>query len=173
MTPSPALAMIDDQTYPVDGRVVHILANDGADLAGIRVLKDELTAAGATAHVVATHKGAIGGARQTDALTVDRSFHTSSPAEADAVIVAARASLSDIPGVLTYVQGAYRHFKTIGAWGDGAGVLAQAGIDADAPGVVVADTAAKRFAQSIVDALGQHRHWERAGVHPTRARGQG
>jgi catalase len=173
VTPSPALAMIDDQTYPVDGRVVHILANDGADLAGIRTLKDELTAAGATAHVVATHKGAISGTRKTDTLTVDRSFHTASPAEADAVIVAARASLSDIPGVLMYVQGAYRHFKTIGAWGDGAGVLTQAGIEAGAPGVVVADTAAKRFAQSVVAALGQHRHWERAGVHPTRARGGG
>ena len=85
-------AMIDGLTYPVDGRVVQILANDGADLAGIRTLKDELVAAGATAHVVAPRKGAISGSRRTDELTVDRSFHTASPRKPDAVIVAARAS---------------------------------------------------------------------------------
>ncbi len=35
---SPALSMITENTYPPDGRVVHILANDGADLAGIRTV---------------------------------------------------------------------------------------------------------------------------------------
>ena len=39
---SPALAMVTEDTFPVDGRVVHILANDGADLAGIRTLRDSL-----------------------------------------------------------------------------------------------------------------------------------
>ena len=34
---SPALAMVTEDAYPVDGRVVQILANDGCDLAGIRV----------------------------------------------------------------------------------------------------------------------------------------
>src|SRR5688572_14645467 len=36
---SPALAMVTDNVYPVDGRVVQILANDGCDLAGIRLLQ--------------------------------------------------------------------------------------------------------------------------------------
>ena len=58
---SPALAMVTDNVYPVDGRVVQILANDGCDLAGIRALQAALIAAGAVPHVVATHKGAIEG----------------------------------------------------------------------------------------------------------------
>ena len=49
-----------------------------------------LLAAGATPHVVATHKGAIAGRGDGDELTVDRSFHTASSAEADAIVVAAR-----------------------------------------------------------------------------------
>ena len=52
---SPALAMVTENSYPPDGRVVHILANDGCDLAGIRALKEALFAVGATPHVIATH----------------------------------------------------------------------------------------------------------------------
>ena len=61
---SPALAMVTEDTFPVDGRVVHILANDGADLTGIRTLRDSLYDAGAVAHVIATHKGEITGRRK-------------------------------------------------------------------------------------------------------------
>jgi catalase len=163
--------MVTDNSYPPDGRVVHILANDGADLAGIRAVRDALLAAGVTPHVVATHKGAIaGGGRRADELTVDRSFHTSSSAEADAIVVAGGAGLATNPAVVTYVQSAYRHFKPIGAWGDGAELLTAAGVDVEGPGpgVVVADRATKTFARSVVDALSVHRHWDRAGVHPTR-----
>ena len=49
--------MITDQPFPVDGRVVHILANDGADLAGVNALKDAVIAAGAAPHVIATAQG--------------------------------------------------------------------------------------------------------------------
>ncbi|MEY2449450.1 MAG: catalase, partial [Acidimicrobiaceae bacterium] len=109
---SPTLSMVTEDNYPPDGRVVHILANDGADLAGIRTVRDALFAAGVTPHIVATHKGAItGGARRADELIVDRSFHTASSAEADAVIVAGGSGLDGNPAVLTYVQSAYRHFK--------------------------------------------------------------
>jgi catalase len=166
---SPALSMITEDTYPPDGRVVHILANDGADLAGIRAVRDALFAAGVTPHVVATHKGAIaGGGRRADELTVDRSFHTASSAEADAIVVAGGAGLATNPAVVTYVQSAYRHFKPIGAWGDGSELLTAAGVATDGPGVVVAERANKTFARSVVDALSVHRHWDRAGLHPTR-----
>ncbi len=90
--------MITENTYPPDGRVVHILANDGADLAGIRTVRDALFAVGVTPHVVATHKGAIAGKRRGDELTVDRSFHTASSAEADGIIVAGGTGLATTPG---------------------------------------------------------------------------
>ncbi len=125
---------------------------------------------GFTSHVVATHKGAIaGGGRRADELTVDRSFHTSSSAEADALIIASGAGLTGDPAVITHMQSAYRHFKPIAAWGDGSELLTAARITPSDPGVVAADRATKTFARAVVAALSAHRHWERADVHPTRA----
>ena len=166
---SPALAMVTDDRYPIDGRVVHILANDGCDLAGIRTLQTALLAEDAVPHVIATHKGMISsGARGKDQLVVDRSFHTSCSAEADAVVVASGTGLAENPGVLTYVQSAYRHYKPIGAWGDGDQLLLNAGIDTTAPGVAVTAKANRAFAASIIDALAVHRHWARGPEHLTR-----
>jgi catalase len=165
---SPALAMVTANAYPVDGRVVHVLANDGADLAGLRAMQAALLQAGAIVQVVATHKGGIRTGRRGDELLVDRSFHTASSAEADAIIVASGAALANNPAVLTYVQSAYRHYKPIAAWGDATELLTNAGIGLDDPGVVVGDRGNKTFARQVVDSLTVHRHWERADVHPTR-----
>ncbi|MBI5090464.1 MAG: catalase, partial [Actinobacteria bacterium] len=165
---SPALAMVTEDAFPVDGRVVQILANDGADLAGIRALQEAILEAGAVPHVIATHKGAIRGARRGDELTVDRSFHTASSAEGDAIIVANGAKLADNPAVVTFVQSAYRHFKPVAAWGDGDALLAAAGIDPKAGGVAMAPRVTKAFAKQVIADLAVHRHWDRAGTHPTR-----
>jgi catalase len=167
-TLAPSLSMVTDASFPADGRVVHILAHDGADLAGIAELQEALLAAGVTPHVIATHKGAI---RDADGLelTVDRSFHTASSAEADGVVVAGAAGLADDPAVRTYVEAAYRHHKTLAAWGDGSDLLERSGATIGEPGVVIEATAGSAFAAAVVDALGQHRHWERAASHPTRA----
>ena len=165
---SPALSMNTEDLHPVDGRIVHILANDGADLAAIRAVQAAVLRAGAIPQVVATHKGSIRSGRRGDELVVDRSFHTASSAEADAIVVASGAALATNPAVLTYVQSAYRHFKPIAAWGDGAELLQTAGVLSDAPGVSIADKASRAFTKMIFDDLSKHRHWERAGVHPTR-----
>jgi catalase len=164
VSPSPALAMLTGEMYPVDGRVVQILANDGCDLGGIRVLQDALLAAGVTAHVVAPHKGAIAGAgrRRNDELTVDRSFLTARAAEADAVVVAGGSALSEVPAVVAFVQEAFRHYKTIGAWGDGVLLLEAAGIEAQEPGVEISERATKSLARALIQAMGVHRHWDRA-----------
>ena len=165
---APSLAMVTQNAYPVDGRIVQILANDGCDLAGIRVLQTALLAAGAVPHVVATHKGAIAGKRRNDELTVDRSFHTASPVEADAFVIADGAGLADSPAAITWIQSAYRHFKPIAAWGDAQQLLANAGIANDAPGITVAAKSNTALAKAVIAALGAHRVWGRAAVHPTR-----
>ena len=170
-TVSAALSMNADLAYPVDGRVVQVLAADGADLAGVRSVRDILLGAAAMVHVVAPHKGAIAGRtsrRVTDELTVDRSFHTGHPAQSDAVVVAHGAGLATSPAAITWVQTAYRHCKPIAAWGDGVELLTAAGIAIDAPGVIVVDKVTKRFASTLVDALARHRVWARLDPHPTR-----
>jgi catalase len=165
---SPALSMVTENRYAADGRVVHVLATDGADLKGIRALRQSLLDAGVTCHVVAPHKGAItGGGRRSDELTVDRSFHTASSAEADAVVVAGGTTFADDPVVATYLQAAFRHAKPIAAWGDGVEVLERLDMAA-ASGVVTADKMSSAFTKSVVASLGDHRFWDRSGTHPTR-----
>ena len=169
LTTAPSLSMVTANVFPIDARVVQILAADGADLAGIRVLQEALLAVGATTHVIAPHKGAIVGAgRRADELTVDRSYHTASSAEGDAIVVAhGTAAIAD-PAVLTFIQSAYRHCKPVAAWGDGAEVLATAGIPEGAAGVVRSTKATKSFAKDVIASLTVHRHWDRLAPHPTR-----
>ncbi|HSP27031.1 MAG TPA: catalase [Ilumatobacteraceae bacterium] len=170
LSSSPALSMVTENRYPADGRVIQVLAADGADLAGIRTCRDLALSAGAAAHVIAPHKGAISGSgRRADELTVDRSFHTASSAEGDAIVIAHGTAAIIDPVVVTFVQSAYRHCKLVAAWGDGVEVLAAAGIPVDAPGVVVADKATKAFGKDVLAGLAVHRHWERLAPHPTRA----
>jgi catalase len=168
---SPTLSMVTDESFPIDGRVIHILANDGADLAGIDRLRATIVAAGAAPHVVATHKGAIAGRSDGDGpreLTVDRSFHTASSVEADAVVVADGAGLADDPIARSYIESAYRHHKTLGAWGDGVELLNRGGASAGEEGVVTADESTDAFASVVIAELAKHRHWERVATHPTR-----
>jgi catalase len=101
-------------------------------------------------------------------MTVDRSFHTASSAEADAVVVAAGARLADDPAAITYVQSAFRHHKTVGAWGDGGDLLERAGAGIGEPGVVTAESSTPAYADEFVAELSKHRHWERVPTHPTR-----
>jgi catalase len=163
---SPALRMVKEVAFPADARVVQILAADGCDLASVRSLKNELLAAGLAVHVVAPHKGAItGSGRKADELTVDRSFLTACSAEADAIIVAdGTTPLAAIPKVVTYVQEAYRHHKTVAAIGDGVSVLEVAGIPTGEAGVLVAPKMNRAFPKSFLALLGLHRHWERGAM---------
>lgn len=55
----------------------------------------------------------------------------------------------------------FRHHKAVAAWREGADVLAQAGVAADAPGVVVEEKADPTFAKAGIGAVGWHRHWDR------------
>ncbi|MFN8023220.1 MAG: catalase [Acidimicrobiales bacterium] len=165
---SPALAMISAQVYPVDGRVVQILAGHGADLGGIRTVRDTLMDGAAVPHVLAVHKGSILGRRRGDELTVDRSFHTASPVELDALVIAHGSGLAAVPAAIEWVRTAYRHLKPIAVWGDGTELLAAAGIAPDAPGVLVVDKVGKRFVADLTAAMAMHRVWDRLAPHPTR-----
>ena len=70
--------------------------------------------------------------------------------------------------MIAYLQVAYRHHKPIAAWGDGAELLAAAGVRRAHPGVVTAERATKTFAKAVMDSMAVHRHWDRAPEHPTR-----
>ena len=59
------------------------------------------------------------------------------------------------------LQEAFRHLKSVGAWGDGVAVLRAACIDPKAPGVITGKKANAAMAAETIAALGMHRAWDR------------
>lgn len=86
----------------------------------------------------------------------------------DAVFVAGGAeSVAALRGsgdAVDYVREAFRHAKPLGALGDGAGLLAAAGVagpGARVPGVSMAQQPSD-LAQGFMADMTVHRHWDRA-----------
>jgi len=159
--PSPALSQVVTEPGPILGRIVGVVAGPGSDLAGIAALRRDLAAEGAQLRVLSGRGGTLG--TGDDAQVVERTLLTTRSVEYDAVLVSGgTAGLRD-PRLTVLLQEAFRHCKVLGAWGDGAQVLQDAGIDATAPGVLLADAAGGNLAGRLVPALGRHRVWQRAG----------
>jgi catalase len=157
---SSALSQVTTEPGPIAGRKIGVIADAGADLAGISKLRKAAEKLGATVLVIAPVGGVLAdGSRE---VIVDRTLLTARSVEFDAIVVAGKTTpVSDIKLVLL-LQEAFRHLKVLGAWGDGTAVLEAAGIRADSPGVVTGPSAAKPFTQQLAAAVGLHRVWDRA-----------
>jgi catalase len=135
------------------------VVTDGADLAGVAKLRADLDAKGVVLHVIAPHGGTVTSGRASE--TATRTLLTTRSIEYDAVLVAGRTGgFADIR-LTVLLQEMFRHAKPLGAWGDGEQVLVDAGIDVDAPGVLVAGSATAAQRKELLRALGLHRVWER------------
>jgi catalase len=159
VTSSPALSMVTLEPGPIAGRVVGVVADEAADVAGIARLRRDLAAEKAVLRVIAPRGGTIGEGRNQQ--LVERTLLTTRSTEFDAVLVAAGTTGLTDPRLALLLQEAYRHCKAVGGWGDAEAVLAAAGIDPAAPGVVRAKKADAAFAPLLIEALGRHRAWDR------------
>ncbi|WP_411104705.1 catalase [Streptomyces sp. cmx-4-9] len=178
---SPALSQLGG-TWPADGRVIGIVADGSADLAGVRAARQAVLDGGMVPLVIAPAGGTLDA--DGDPVTVQRTFATARSVEFDALLFAgapapgadaygardAKAGASGAqakagaqrtdPRVVLLLTEAFRHGKAVGGWNDAAELLAAAGIDADGPGVVLgADGAAA--AEAAATALAGHRAWDR------------
>ena len=156
---SAALSLAPVASGSVAGWVVGVLVTDGVDAAGVNTLRKALDAAGVAMHVIAPHGGPVTGGGRSG-LTADATVFNTDSVVYDALVVAGGSGPLDAKSA-TMVQDAYRHHKTLAAWGSGVDSLVAAAIDLEAPGVVTSDRAAKAFAGALVEALGWHRHWQR------------
>ncbi|SEO76924.1 catalase [Trujillonella endophytica] len=156
---SPALRQIKPEPFPIDGRIVGVVAGPGADLKGIAKLRTALEAEGALLRVIAPHGGQLVDGKDVE--IVERTFATGRSIEFDAIVVADGAPKDGDFRAVTMLQEAFRHLKGIGAWGDGVEVLRAAGIDPEAPGVITGPKATAAMAAETIAALGMHRAWDR------------
>jgi catalase len=158
---SPALSQIPVRPGPIDGRVVGVLAGDGVDSTGLQTLRRALEAKGATVYLIAPHGGTIRGS--AGPVEVDRLALTTQSVEYDALVVAGGKSadaLAQDSYVAENLGEAFRHHKTIGAWGAGVDVLDLLSMTGS-PGVVASSTSDRSFASTLIEAIGCHRHWDR------------
>ena len=157
---SPALVQILAEPGPIDGRKIGIIADAGSDLAGVAALIKAVEGLGVTALVIAPVGGVLNAGRRK--ITADRTLATARSIEFDALVVAGGTTPSRDIKLVVLLQEAFRHCKTLAAWGDGAAVLKAAGISVRDPGVEVSKSVDKAFTAQLAAALGLHRVWDRA-----------
>jgi catalase len=165
-----ALSQLETIKDTPEGRKIAILAGDGVNAADVKAVQDALLNAKAVVEVVGTHQGMLKAADGADVpapfsvLTVKSVMYDAVYVPGGADSAAALASNAD---AVHFVQEAFKHYKPVGAAGDGADFLDKAAIKADDPGVVVADTGSA-VADPFMAAIGKHRFWdrERAALMP-------
>jgi catalase len=157
---SPALSQIVTEPGPIAGRKIGIIADAGADFAGIDKVRKAAARLGAAVLVIAPVGGVLGNG--SHAQTVDRTMLTARSVEFDALVVAGGTTAASDIKLTLLLQEAFRHCKVLAAWGDGIAVLEAAGITAGGAGVITGDTAVKSFTDQLAAAVGLHRAWDRA-----------
>ena len=167
VAPSRALSLLASEPASIAARVIGILAADEVDSSGLRLVSKSLEAAGAVVVVIAPHGGLIAG---TDGpVHVAKSALTTQSVEYDALVVAGGPcadALAQDPYTALNLGEAYRHYKTIGAWGEGVEVLRACTISSDAPGIVASTGTNREFTKALIEAIGWHRHWDRQTITP-------
>ncbi|MFH8680868.1 catalase [Streptomyces lydicus] len=176
--PSPALSQIG-RSWPLDGRIIGIVADHTGDLDGVRALRRAVLDADMVPLVIAPAGGKLD--PEGEPITVQRTFATARSTEFDAVVLAGTpgpgkdahgardAKAGDPtaadrtgadPRVLLMLSEAYRHGKALGGWAGAEEALQAAGVPTDAPGVVLGNDGPGTLEQ-LSRLLGNHRVWER------------
>ncbi|CAG2160602.1 catalase [Cupriavidus numazuensis] len=166
---SPALSLDAQPKGDITGRNIAVLVNDGVDDAAIDSLRTLAEDARANIRIVgprASHVTTASG----NVLPVDHALASVGSVLFDAVYVPGGKHPPSAPdaAALLFINEAYKHYKAIGAGGSGTLQVAEAarraGIEGGfaGAGVVIAKEEGAGHHQAFLDAVGQHRWWQRA-----------
>ena len=158
---SEALSMANTIKNSIKTRCIAILAANGVDENSLTAMKNALEVEGAKTKIIAPKLGTIKGATGKE-IKVDMSFQNTASVLFDAVYIPSgaksAAALINEPDAIHFVNEAFKHCKAVAANGDGVELLNQshaANKTKDA-GLII-DKPAKDF----INAIAQHRFWER------------
>lgn len=156
---SPALSAMNLTGNPYAGRNIGVLLAPGFDDVCVAQLQRLLKAQGAKATLLGESHGTIKGV--DGSLKVDKTFSTTGSVHFDALFIPAGENaintLSENVDVLLMLNEAFKHKKTIGLPKDSDFLIRKT--------QVVRDAGVALDAKSFVDALKNHRHWERETAH--------
>jgi catalase len=159
---SAKLSLLSSPSDSIAGRVIGVLCADNVDSVGLSLVVKALEAELATVVVIGSRGGSLKGTGGP--VEVDKSELTTQSVEYDALIVAGGPGALTVgtdPYTAVNLGEAFRHHKTIAAWGEGQDVLEACGISTEARGVVTSAKATRAFAAELITAIAAHRHWER------------
>ena len=161
------------------GRMIAALLAEGFDEDALAALKKAAQSVGAQVVTVSKALGELKGARGKT-VSVEKSYMTTGSIMFDGVFVpggaSAAAALKGQGNAVHFLQEAYRHCKPIGASGEGVEVLEATAIRGPAyatqgrgvrsdQGVVTARGGPPQdLAAQFLNALAQHRYWDRANL---------
>lgn len=142
----------------IKGRKIAVLVADGVTAADLKHMETALKKEGAMADIIGPHLGKLKGG-----LKVDKSLATVDSVMYDAVYIpGGKESVTMLLGedeARWFVREAYNHGKAIATTADGNDLLRALGIK-DAPGIVH-EKNGEGLTTSFMEAIGQHRHWNR------------
>jgi catalase len=173
---SPALSQLNTADGTIETRKIAVLAADGVDIRGVERFIEAMRRRGAKPEVLAP---TAGGTLSGGEVAVDRAISATASVLYDAVVVPCGPqsvkTLGNDGYALHFVTEAYKHLKTVGAFGAGIDLLRKAGVgepladsqDVVAVAGVVSTTAAEdsipeEFFESFASALAKHRAWDRS-----------
>lgn len=178
---SQSLSMVHTVKNTIQSRKIAILAADGVDHTALVQMQTALQEAGAHTHIVSKELGVITSADGQD-VEVDKSFLTVASVMYDAVFIpGGQQSIEALMrqgDAIHFVNEAFKHCKPIAATDAGVDMLLAADMRevavasarsksklcVEQHGVVTSRNASAMDAsiQQFIEAIGQHRHWERA-----------
>ena len=171
---SEALSMVNTNKSTIQTRQVAILAADGVNGESLHIVREALKAAGADSHIISPRQGHI--ISQNDKpIPVDHSFLTTASVLYDAVYVPGGtnnvATLEAEPDAVHFLNQAFKHCKAIAADADALQVLEATYFYKKLPGEkdaeaalvegVIVDENADALADLFINAIKEHRFWER------------
>jgi catalase len=161
---SPALSQANTAHSPAT-RKIAILVADGVDGGQVVAAVAALRELDTLPEVLAPRDGTVTAADGTE-IEVTRALPTVHSVLYDAVLVPGGAesvrTLSGDGKAVHFVTEAYKHYKAVGALGEGAELLsARVPSGGDGPGVVIADDTDEGFITAFAEAVAAHRHFDR------------
>jgi catalase len=164
---SDSLSMEHTKKDSIITRKIAILAANGVDGNSLQQMKKALTAEGAVVEIIAPKLGTIKDAK-AGSVNVDKNLRTVASVLYDAVFVpggkASAVALAKEPDAIHFIDQAYKHCKAIAMDSSAEEFISRTYLGVllserkTLPGVVYAD---KNKSQRFIDAIAQHRFWER------------
>ncbi|OLN23681.1 catalase HPII [Domibacillus antri] len=156
---SPAVSMEKNKIKGVATRKIAILAGNGFHGKDVSKITKEFEKAGTRPEIISNKQGVLKGDDGTE-IEVDHTFLTADSVLFDAVYAA--GGLNEDPKAkkqaVSFMHEAFSHYKTIGATHDGVDFIADLPADS---GLISETSPSKDFADTFLNALAEHRHWNR------------